>query len=60
MAFSTVTFTDACLFIEEVSSRTFTLETAKCVDTVAPLTQAGQFLAFIYVCSEGEKEVLLM
>lgn len=43
------TFTDARLLVEVVSGGTLALEAAEGVDTVSPLAQAGQLLAFIYV-----------
>lgn len=44
-----MTFTDARLLVEVVSGGTLALEAAERVDTVSPLTQAGQLLALVYV-----------
>lgn len=54
-AVSPLTFADARLFVEVVAVRTLALEAAKCVDTVAPLAQPRELLAFVDVCV-GEKE----
>lgn len=43
------TFTNARLLVEVVSRGTLALEAAEGVDTVSPLAQAGQLLAFVYV-----------
>lgn len=47
---SVLTLTDASLLIEIVACWTLTLEAAKCVNAVPPLTETWQLLALINVC----------
>lgn len=51
------TFTDTSFFTEVVPMGTFTLKTAKSIDTVSTLAETRQFLTFINVCNEREGHV---
>lgn len=50
-----LTLTDAGILIEVVARWALALEAAKGVDTVAPLAQPWQLLAFVNVCQEVRK-----
>lgn len=59
VAVSPLTFADARLLVEVVAVRTLALEAAKCVDTVAPLAQPRELLAFIDVCIRKRKRAVV-
>ena len=50
-----LTLTDAGILIEVVAGWALALEAAEGVDTVAPLAQPWQLLAFVNVCQEVRK-----